>query len=73
MVPSQELGDLEFNHFLEHELSAQTDGLREQTVSRGRAEELFLEGLAEELTFHGCLSCSVKRGIWSLRPISFCS
>src|SRR5208282_3295274 len=36
-----------------------------------RAEELFFEGLAGDLTFHGCLLLSVKPGIWSLYPIGF--
>lgn len=56
---------------MEHELSAQTDGLRDRSISGRRAEELFLEGLAGELTFHGWLSLYVKPGIWILHPIGF--
>ena len=53
LISAQELGHFEFTRFLKHELSPQTDGLRERRVSGGRAEELFFEGLAGELTFHG--------------------
>ena len=59
MVPAQELGHFEFDGFLEHELSAQTDGFGERCPSGVGAEELFFEGLAGELAFHGCLSLSV--------------
>ena len=59
MVPAQELGDFEFNGLLEHELSAQANRFGEGSSSGLRAEELFLEGLAGELAFHGCPSLSV--------------
>lgn len=52
MVPAQELRDFEFHRFLEHELSTQAYGFGEGSLSGGRAEELFFEGLAGELAFH---------------------
>jgi hypothetical protein len=59
MVPAQELGDFEFDGFLEHELSPQPDGFGEGSLSGVRAEELFFEGLAGRLPFHGCPSLAV--------------
>jgi hypothetical protein len=59
MVPAQELRDFEFHRLLEHELSTQAYGFGEGSLSGGRAEELFFEGLAGKLTFHCCPSLSV--------------
>ena len=52
MVPAQEIRDSEFDRFLEQELSTQPYGFGEGSLSGGRAEELFFEGLARELAFH---------------------
>src|SRR5207244_3728689 len=46
VIAPQELGDSEFDGFLEHELSAQADAFRQWRSPCGRAEELFFEGLA---------------------------
>jgi hypothetical protein len=54
VLPAQELGHFEFDGFLEHELSTESNGLGERSTASRRAEELFLEELAGELAFHGC-------------------
>ena len=59
VIAPQELGDFEFDGFLEHELSAQADAFRQCRSPCGRAEELFFEGLAGKLALPGCLSLSV--------------
>ena len=59
VVPPQELGDFEFDGFLEHQLSTQPDGFGKRSLSGGRAEKLFSEDLAGKLAFHSCLSLSV--------------
>jgi hypothetical protein len=38
------------------------EGFASRFLPGVRAEELFFEGLAGDLTFHGCLSLSVKPG-----------
>src|SRR5262249_20241662 len=55
VIAPQELGDFEFDGFLEHELSAQADAFGQWRLPSGRAKELFFEGLAGELAFHVCL------------------
>jgi hypothetical protein len=50
---------VEFDGFLEHELSAQADGFGEGTLPGSRAEEVFFKGLAGESASHGCPSLSV--------------
>jgi hypothetical protein len=71
VVAPQELGHFEFDGFLEHELGTQADGFGERSLSRGRAEELFFEGLAGELAFHDCLSLSVLAEQLEFAPSRF--
>lgn len=71
MAPAQRLGHLECDGILEHELSTQTDGLRERSVSGGKAEELFFKGLAGSWRFMDVLRFLFGRRTWSLRQVGF--
>jgi|SRR5579864_8848275 len=59
VVAPQELGHFEFDGFLEHQLGTEADAFGKRSLSGGRAEELFFEGLTGKLAFHNCLSLSV--------------
>ena len=73
VLAPQELGDFEFDCFLEHELGAQADAFGKRDLSGGPAEELFFEGLAGELAlaFHDCLSLSVLAAQLESAPCCF--
>jgi hypothetical protein len=71
MVAAQELDDFQFDGLLEHELSAQADGFGEGCPFGVGAQELFFEGLAGELAFHGCPSLCVRPGQRESAPSRF--
>jgi hypothetical protein len=71
MVAPQELGDFEFDGYLQHELGTQADGFGERSPSGGRAEELSFEGLAGKLAFHDVYRFLFYRRSWSLHAIGF--
>jgi hypothetical protein len=71
VIAPQELGDFEFDGFLEHELGTQADAFRQGRLPCGRTEELFFEGLAGKLAFHDVARFLVYWRRWSLHPVGF--